>query len=443
MSQRATWASKAGFVLASAGAAVGLGAIWKFPWLAGSNGGSAFVLPYVLLSLTLGFVFLTAEITLGYMGRGSIVTTMRKLGGSRWLPVGYMGVATGLLVLSFYSAIGGWTIAYLVDALIGRGLVTDQAQLGARFASVSGNPTLAIGYQALFLALTAGIVALRVNKGIERLSRVLMPALFILMLLLIVRGLTLPGAGRGLAYLFAFRPEAFTRESLYAALGFTFFSLCVGCGCMMTYGSYLPQGSRILRSCAEIVGLTTLASILGALMVMPSVFAFGLDPAAGPGLTFVTMPAVFAQLPAGGLFAIAFYACLTFAALTSSVSLLELDAAFLVDEHGFSRAGAAGLCSVAVMAVGIFCSLSFGPLADAKFLGKNAFEWCDFLTSNISLPLGGLAVALLAGVFCWPAFRRAVATGSTLTEGWFKLFRVLLTVACPILVIAVLVTGLL
>lgn len=165
--------------------------------------------------------------------------------------------------------------------------------------------------------------------------------------------------------------------------------------------------------------------------------------AAGPGLTFVTMPAVFAQLPAGGLFAIAFYACLTFAALTSSVSLLELDAAFLVDEHGFSRAGAAGLCSVAVMAVGIFCSLSFGPLADAKFLGKNAFEWCDFLTSNISLPLGGLAVALLAGVFCWPAFRRAVATGSTLTEGWFKLFRVLLTVACPILVIAVLVIGLL
>ena len=284
MPERATWASKAGFVLASAGAAVGLGAIWKFPWLAGSNGGAVFVIPYVILSLTLGFVFLTAEITLGYMGRGSIVTTMRKLGGSKWVPAGYLGVVTGLLVLSFYSVIGGWTIAYLVDAILGRGLVTSQAELGARFGALSGDPLLAVGYQALFLTLTAGVVALKVSKGIERLSRILMPALFILMLILIVRGLTLPGASEGLSYLFAWKPEAFTWQSLYQALGFTFFSLCVGCGCMMTYGSYLPQGSRILKSCAQIVGLTTAASILGALMVMPAVFAFHLDPAAGPGL---------------------------------------------------------------------------------------------------------------------------------------------------------------
>ena len=331
MPERATWASKAGFVLASAGAAVGLGAIWKFPWLAGSNGGAVFVIPYVILSLTLGFVFLTAEITLGYMGRGSIVTTMRKLGGSKWVPAGYLGVVTGLLVLSFYSVIGGWTIAYLVDAILGRGLVTSQAELGARFGALSGDPLLAVGYQALFLTLTAGVVALKVSKGIERLSRILMPALFILMLILIVRGLTLPGASEGLSYLFAWKPEAFTWQSLYQALGFTFFSLCVGCGCMMTYGSYLPQGSRILKSCAQIVGLTTAASILGALMVMPAVFAFHLDPAAGPGLTFVTMPVIFAQLPFGGLFAVAFFACLTFAALTSSVSMLELDTAFLVD----------------------------------------------------------------------------------------------------------------
>ena len=206
MPERATWASKAGFVLASAGAAVGLGAIWKFPWLAGSNGGAVFVIPYVILSLTLGFVFLTAEITLGYMGRGSIVTTMRKLGGSKWVPAGYLGVVTGLLVLSFYSVIGGWTIAYLVDAILGRGLVTSQAELGARFGALSGDPLLAVGYQALFLTLTAGVVALKVSKGIERLSRILMPALFILMLILIVRGLTLPGASEGLSYLFAWKP---------------------------------------------------------------------------------------------------------------------------------------------------------------------------------------------------------------------------------------------
>ena len=247
MPERATWASKAGFVLASAGAAVGLGAIWKFPWLAGSNGGAVFVIPYVILSLTLGFVFLTAEITLGYMGRGSIVTTMRKLGGSKWVPAGYLGVVTGLLVLSFYSVIGGWTIAYLVDAILGRGLVTSQAELGARFGALSGDPLLAVGYQALFLTLTAGVVALKVSKGIERLSRILMPALFILMLILIVRGLTLPGASEGLSYLFAWKPEAFTWQSLYQALGFTFFSLCVGCGCMMTYAAGEPH-SEVLRT---------------------------------------------------------------------------------------------------------------------------------------------------------------------------------------------------
>ena len=358
MPERATWASKAGFVLASAGAAVGLGAIWKFPWLAGSNGGAVFVIPYVILSLTLGFVFLTAEITLGYMGRGSIVTTMRKLGGSKWVPAGYLGVVTGLLVLSFYSVIGGWTIAYLVDAILGRGLVTSQAELGARFGALSGDPLLAVGYQALFLTLTAGVVALKVSKGIERLSRILMPALFILMLILIVRGLTLPGASEGLSYLFAWKPEAFTWQSLYQALGFTFFSLCVGCGCMMTYGSYLPQGSRILKSCAQIVGLTTAASILGALMVMPAVFAFHLDPAAGPGLTFVTMPVIFAQLPFGGLFAVAFFACLTFAALTSSVSMLELDTAFLVDEFHVSRTTGAIISTLVIMVIGFFCALS-------------------------------------------------------------------------------------
>lgn len=442
MAGRATWASRVGFVLAAAGAAVGLGAIWKFPWLAGSNGGSAFLLPYLVLSFTLGLVFLVAEITLGYLGRGSIVSTMKRLASAKWLPVGYMGVLTGLLVLSFYSVIGGWTLAYLIDALLGNGLITDQAQLGARFGALAGNPTLAIGYQALFLALTAGVVALKVNRGIELLSKILMPALFILMLIIILRGLTLPGAEAGLSYLFAFRPEAFTAESLYAALGFTFFSLCVGCGCMMTYGSYLPEGSRIFKSCFTIVSLTVLASVLGALMVMPPVFAFGLDPAAGPGLTFVTMPAVFAQLPFGGLFAVAFYACLAFAALTSSVSLLELDAAFLIDEFKFSRAGASFACSVVVMVAGIFCALSFGPLADSKFLGKNVFDWFDFLTSNLFLPIGGLAVALLAGIFCWPRVKGAITASENVPPSLLALFRVLLVVACPALVIAVLVTGL-
>ena len=191
------------------------------------------------------------------------------------------------------------------------------------------------------------------------------------------------------------------------------------------------------------MGLTTAASILGALMVMPAVFAFHLDPAAGPGLTFVTMPVIFAQLPFGGLFAVAFFACLTFAALTSSVSMLELDTAFLVDEFHVSRTTGAIISTLVIMVIGFFCALSFGPLADTKFLGKNVFDWCDFLTSNISLPIGGLIVALLAGLVVWPKFREALSVPPAPSDQWFRIFRLLLVVACPILVVIVLVTGLL
>ena len=184
-------------------------------------------------------------------------------------------------------------------------------------------------------------------------------------------------------------------------------------------------------------------AILGALMVMPAVFAFHLDPAAGPGLTFVTMPVIFAQLPFGGLFAVAFFACLTFAALTSSVSMLELDTAFLVDEFHVSRTTGAIISTLVIMVIGFFCALSFGPLADTKFLGKNVFDWCDFLTSNISLPIGGLIVALLAGLVVWPKFREALSVPPAPSDQWFRIFRLLLVVACPILVVIVLVTGLL
>lgn len=442
--QRKTWTSRIGFVLASAGAAVGLGAIWKFPYMAGTNGGSAFLFPYILMTLTVGAALLIAEVALGRAGRGGIVTAYRNLAGRAWVPAGYLGVLTGFLVLCFYSAIGGWTLAYFAEAVTGSGLIADQKELGAHFGAFVSDPVLALGFQWLFLLINGLIVALDVTKGIERISKVLMPLLFVMMLVLIGRGLMLPGATAGLEFLFRFDPSAFTWSALLQAMGFTFFSLCVGCGCMLTYGSYLDKGSNLVGGCLWITFLAVVSSILGGLMIMPSVFAFGLDPTAGPGLTFITMPAVFAQLPFGQFFAVIFYLCIVVAAVTSSVSMIEIVVAFLVDEHRLSRSTAAMLETLALAIVGALPCLSFGKLSDITFFGgKTIFDMFDFFTSNISLPIGGLIILWLAGQKCWPMIRDDISQNGNLSVGTLKFLRIMMIGFSPILVTIVLVSGLL
>ena len=442
--QRKTWTSRIGFVLASAGAAVGLGAIWKFPYMAGTNGGSAFLFPYILMTLTVGAALLIAEVALGRAGRGGIVTAYRNLAGRAWVPAGYLGVLTGFLVLCFYSAIGGWTLAYFAEAVTGSGLIADQKELGAHFGAFVSDPVLALGFQWLFLLINGLIVALDVTKGIERISKVLMPLLFVMMLVLIGRGLMLPGATAGLEFLFRFDPRAFTWSALLQAMGFTFFSLCVGCGCMLTYGSYLDKGSNLVGGCLWITFLAVVSSILGGLMIMPSVFAFGLDPTAGPGLTFITMPAVFAQLPFGHLLAVIFYLCIVVAAVTSSVSMIEIVVAFLVDEHRLSRSAAAMLATLALAIVGALPCLSFGKLSDITFFGgKTIFDMFDFFTSNISLPIGGLIILWLAGQKCWPMIRDDISQNGNLSVGTLKFLRIMMIGFSPILVTIVLISGLL
>lgn len=442
--QRKTWTSRIGFVLASAGAAVGLGAIWKFPYMAGTNGGSAFLFPYILMTLTVGAALLIAEVALGRAGRGGIVTAYRNLAGRAWVPAGYLGVLTGFLVLCFYSAIGGWTLAYFAEAVTGSGLIADQKELGAHFGAFVSDPVLALGFQWLFLLINGLIVALDVTKGIERISKVLMPLLFVMMLVLIGRGLMLPGATAGLEFLFRFDPSAFTWSALLQAMGFTFFSLCVGCGCMLTYGSYLDKGSNLVGGCLWITFLAVVSSILGGLMIMPSVFAFGLDPTAGPGLTFITMPAVFAQLPFGQFFAVIFYLCIVVAAVTSSVSMIEIVVAFLVDEHRLSRSTAAMLATLALAIVGALPCLSFGKLSDITFFGgKTIFDMFDLFTSNISLPIGGLIILWLAGQKCWPMIRDDISQNGNLSVGTLKFLRIMMIGFSPILVTIVLVSGLL
>ena len=396
------------------------------------------------MTLTVGAALLIAEVALGRAGRGGIVTAYRNLAGRAWVPAGYLGVLTGFLVLCFYSAIGGWTLAYFAEAVTGSGLIADQKELGAHFGAFVSDPVLALGFQWLFLLINGLIVALDVTKGIERISKVLMPLLFVMMLVLIGRGLMLPGATAGLEFLFRFDPSAFTWSALLQAMGFTFFSLCVGCGCMLTYGSYLDKGSNLVGGCLWITFLAVVSSILGGLMIMPSVFAFGLDPTAGPGLTFITMPAVFAQLPFGQFFAVIFYLCIVVAAVTSSVSMIEIVVAFLVDEHRLSRSAAAMLATLALAIVGALPCLSFGKLSDITFFGgKTIFDMFDFFTSNISLPIGGLIILWLAGQKCWPMIRDDISQNGNLSVGTLKFLRIMMIGFSPILVTIVLVSGLL
>ncbi len=398
---RSQWGSRLGFILAAAGSAIGLGAIWKFPYVAAQNGGGAFLLIFLAFVFTLGVTLMMAEMAMGRAAHDSAVGTFRKLGGKPWSVVGYICVLVGFLILSFYSVVGGWTIAYLVKSIGGTALSSDPKALGEEFGRFIANPTEPLWYHAGFMALTVGVVLGGVQHGIEKLSKFLMPALFILMLGLIVRGLTLPGAMEGVAYFLTPDFSRVTASTVIDALGLAFFSLSLGMGAMITYGSYVQSSTSIPGSAMWVVTLTTLVCFLAGLMVLPAVFAFGFDPSAGPGLTFITMPAVFSHMVGGQFFAIAFFTLLLVAALTSSVSLMEVVTSFMIDEFGMKRVPAAIVMALLMFALGVPASLSLGIWADYTVFGKGVFDLLDYATSNLLMPLGGVFTAILAGWKVW------------------------------------------
>ncbi|MCD8339195.1 MAG: sodium-dependent transporter, partial [Burkholderiales bacterium] len=359
--QRSSWSSAFGFILAAAGSAVGLGAIWIFPYMVGNNGGGAFLLPFVFMVFSVGLNIILAELVLGRAGRGSPVTSFRRLAGPFWAPLGFIAVFCAFLIMTYYSCVGGWCLLYMLEALIGKAASTDIPSLKTTFTSLVSSPLAAISFQTIFLAITAGVLIFGVNKGIERISKVLMPLLFVMMIILIIRGLSLPGAWEGIKFLFAPRFDQVTASSLLNAMGFTFFSLSVGMGIMITYGSYIPHTQDLPSSTAWICFLALLSCLLAGLMVIPPVMTFGLDPATGPGLTFITMPAVFGHIPFGNFFAFCFYVCLVVAALTSMISLFEVPLAYLMDEWHMKRKSAAILLFISLFFCSIPAALSLGP----------------------------------------------------------------------------------
>lgn len=398
---RSQWSSRLGFILSAAGSAIGLGAIWKFPYVASQNGGGAFLLMFIGFAFTLGLVLMMAEMAVGRASGSSPVGAYRILGGRYWPLVGYMGVLAGFLILSFYSVVGGWTVAYIVKSATGDAINSNPRLLGTMFSSFVSGVGEPLFYHGVFMALTAGVVLGGVQKGIETLSKYLMPALFAIMLILIGRTLTLPGAMEGLYYFITPDFSKITGAAVTDALGLAFFTLSLGMGAMLTYGSYVSEETSIPASAIWVVILTTLVCILAGVMVLPAVFAFGFDPAAGPGLTFITMPAIFAQMIGGQWFATAFFLLLLVAALTSSVSLMEVVISFLIDEFGMARVPATLVMAILMFCLGIPASLSLGIWSDYTLFGKGVFGLLDYATEKILMPTGGVLLSLMVGWKVW------------------------------------------
>ncbi len=438
--QTHNWTGKLGLVLASVGSAIGLGAIWKFPYMVGAEGGATFLIPYVILSFTLAFGLLLAELTVGKVGRGGIVTSYRRLGGKWWGVMGYLAIITGFVLLSYYSVVGGWCLLYFVHSLAGFSSI-DPKVLEASFGEMTSSPLIAISCQIGFLALTGLVVAYGI-RSIERWTKVLMPMLFFFMLILICTGLSQPGAIEGVKYLFWPDFSKFSFSSLLDAMGLVFFSFSVGVGVMLTYGAYMHQETKLISSTLWIIVCSLLISMMAGLMILPANFAFGVDPGSGPGLTFITMPVIFAKLPGGYYLAIIFFACLVMAALTSSVSMLELDITWMVQELKIPRQRSVIICLLLMLLLSIPCALSFGVMSDIKVFGKTIFDISDFFVSNLSLPIGGLLSAILAAWFAWDKIHTAWPT-KIFYPAWKKWVRILIGIFCPALVLAIMISGLL
>ncbi|WP_262177735.1 sodium-dependent transporter [Saccharococcus sp. Marseille-Q5394] len=395
MKQREQWTSKIGFVLAAAGSAIGLGAIWKFPYMAGTNGGSVFVLLFIICTLAIGLPILLAEFVIGRRGQKDAVTSLKKLApGKPWFLIGWMGLLSSFILLSFYSVVGGWILSYLARALL---FTLDVADYGGLFDAIIANPGEVLIAQAVFMILTIWIVQSGIKGGIERASRWMMPLLFIFFIILAIRSLTLEGAMEGIRFLFVPDWSYLTGKTLLLALGQAFFSLSVGVTAMMTYASYLPKEERLGQSAFNVSILNIFISLLAGIVIFPAVFALGHSPAEGPGLIFVVLPAIFNEIPFGGFFLILFFILLLFATLTSSISMLEIVVSTGIREKLERRRTAAWVFGLLIFIVGIPSALSFGVLSDVKLPGGTFFDFADILTSRIGLPIGALLISYFAG----------------------------------------------
>ena len=434
-----------GVLMATLGSAVGLGNIWKFPYLTGNNGGAAFLFVYIICTILVGFPILVAEHALGRKGRGDAVSTFENVAPkSLWWIIGASGILAAFLIMAFYTEVAGWVFAYVFKSL-GSGLLsTDPEVTSAVFASLVSNPAQSLIWQWIVLAVVGAIIMLGVAKGIEGTTKRLLPILALMLILIGIRSVTLPGAGDGLSFLFKPDFSKITAPVILTALGLAFFKLSIGMGCMLTYGSYYSEDQNIPKNAARVVAADLTVSILAGIAIFPAVFSFGFEPAAGTQLLFITIPSVFASMPLGGVFMLAFFLLTAFAAIGAMISLVEVVVAFLVNRTNLGRKKSTLITVVSMALVGSLAALSNSSMSGVTVFGKSFFDLYDFVSSNILLPMGGLLIAIFtAWVWGWPRFKTALSNeGALANEGVLKMVYFILKFISPVLVAIILLAGL-
>ena len=440
MKERGNFGSKLGMVLATAGSAVGLGNVWRFPYMTGENGGAAFILIYIVCILLLGLPGMISEFVVGRYAQTNAARAYDILSrGKPWKLVGYLGILTGTIILGFYAVVAGWCLEYLLVSISGH-LQGDAEAVKDYFVTFSSNPLKPVIWGVVFILVTHVVVIFGVQKGIERASKWLMPILLILLLILVVASCLLPNAMEGVRFLFEPDFSKMNRRVFLDALGQAFFSLSLGTACLCTYASYFSKTTNLLRSAGQIVILDTVIAILSGLMIFPAAFSVGVSPDSGPSLIFITLPNVFRQafgfLPfAGFLISIMFYALLVFAALTSTISMHEIGTAFFSEEYHLPRKKAAWIITVVTSVLCVFCSWSVGAY-DIQVLGYSLMDFCDLLTANFMLPLGGMLTCLFVGWYIprQTAYDQFTNDGS-FNKIFFPIFLFAVRYVCPLAIL--------
>ena len=436
--KRASLGGRLSAVLVAAGSAVGLGNIWRFPYIAGENGGGAFLIIYIGCILLLGIPVLLTEFTIGRHTHKNSVGAYRSL-AKRWTFLGYNSAISSFLILGFYFVVSGWTLEYFVTSVSGSiAEYTSSAINAERFAAFTTNPMRPVIYTVIFAVLTHIIIAIGVQKGIERSSKIMMPILFIMLVVLAVRAVTLPNGLEGLKFLFTPDFSKVTAKTFLDAMGQAFFSLSIGLGCMITYSSYFNNKTNLQNTAYNVITLDTLVAILAGIVIFPVVFSVGIEPTSGPSLVFVTLPSIFNTMALGSLWSAIFFLLLVFAALTSTISLHEVLTAYLNEEWGISRKHAARSVTLVTTLLACAASLSLGVWSDFKICGLNLFDSLDFVTANILLPLGGFFTSIFAGwVLDREILRDEISDHGRLRSRLFGLLVVLLRYVCPILLLSI------
>jgi len=441
MSERANFGTKLGVILATAGSAVGLGNVWRFPYMAGENGGAVFIMIYVVCVLLLGIPCMISEFIVGRSGRSNTARAFRQLaGGTPWALIGYMGVLTGFLITGYYAVVSGWCLQYVWASLIGH-LQGDPEYFKTYFAELSADPVKPVLWTVIILGMTYLIIEHGVRNGIERASKLMMPTLFILLLVIVGASCMLPNAEKGIEFLFKPDFSKINSDVFLGALGQSFYSLSIAMGCLCTYASYFSKSTNLTKSATQIAVIDCMVAILAGLMIFPAAFSVGVSPDSGPSLIFITLPNVFAQAFAsmpvvGYIISLLFFVLLSLAALTSLMSLHEVSTAFFQEELHTTRKRAALLVTVTTAIIGAFCSLSLGAVDGLSFFGKTLFDWFDFITGQIFLPIVGFLTCIFIGWFVpHKIVREEFTNWGELRGRFFHLYLFLIKYVCPLAIL--------